>query len=158
RQQLLHAENVREQIERMTAEEIDSLIDQYLPESREDWELEELYRAALAVYPVPEHIKRENWQSMTPEDIALELTKGAIEVYNSQEAKLTPEIMRMVEKQIMLRAVDQFWIRHLTDLDILREGIGLVAIGQRDPLVEYKRDAFAMWEELQSQIQHQIVQ
>src|SRR5260221_1082650 len=116
RKQLLHAENVREKIDRMTAEEIDALIDQHLPENREDWEPEELYRAALALYPVPDHIKPENWLKMPPEDIALELTKGAIEVYDSQEAKLTPDIMRMVEKQIMLRAVDQFWVRHLTDL------------------------------------------
>jgi preprotein translocase subunit SecA len=81
-----------------------------------------------------------------------------MEVYDAQEAKLTPEIMRLAERQIVLRAIDQFWIRHLTDLDILREGIGLVAIGQRDPLVEYKREAFAMWEELQAQIQHLVVQ
>ncbi len=158
RKQALEADDLREQIERMTAEEIDYLIDQYMPKDREAWELEELYRAALALYPVPDHIKPEAWAAMTPEDIALQLTKGAIEVYDALEVKLTPEIMRIAERQIMLRSVDQFWVRHLTDLDILREGIGLVAIGQRDPLVEYKREAFAMWETLQEQIQHQIVQ
>jgi preprotein translocase subunit SecA len=158
RQQVLHAESLREQIERWTSEEIDPLVEQFLPEDRDEWELEELYRAALALYPVPEHIKPERWETMQEEDIALELTKGTIEVYNHVEAKLTPEIMRMAERAIVLRAIDQFWVRHLTDLDILREGIGLVAIGQRDPLVEYKREAFAMWEDLQTQIQHQIVQ
>jgi preprotein translocase subunit SecA len=158
RQQVLHADSLREQIERWTAEEIDPLVEQYLPEDHEEWELEELYRAALVLYPVPEHIKPERWETMQDEDIALELTKGAIEVYNHVEAKLTPEIMRMAERAIVLRAIDQFWVRHLTDLDILREGIGLVAIGQRDPLVEYKREAFAMWEDLQAQIQRQIVQ
>ncbi len=158
RQQTLEADNLREQIERMTSEEIHDLIEQYLPDDREAWELEELYRAALALYPVPDHIKPESWANKTPDEIELELVKGAIEVYDAVEARLTPEIMRIAERQIMLRAIDQFWVRHLTDLDILREGIGLVAIGQRDPLVEYKREAFAMWEELQAQIQHQIVQ
>jgi preprotein translocase subunit SecA len=52
----------------------------------------------------------------------------------------------------MLNAIDYHWRRHLTDLDILREGIGLVSIAQRDPLVEYKREAFAMWTDLQDQI------
>jgi preprotein translocase subunit SecA len=160
RQETLHAANLREQIERMTSQEIHALVEQYLPDDREQWELEELYRAALVLYPVPAHIKPENWQQqkMTPDDIALDLVKGAIEVYDAQEAKLTPEIMRIAERQVTLRAIDQFWIRHLTDLDILREGIGLVAIGQRDPLVEYKREAFAMWEDLQGQIRRLIVQ
>ncbi len=158
RQQTLHAENMREQIERMTSEEIHALVEEYLPDDREEWEIEELYRAALALYPVPDRIKPDRWDTMQPDEIELELVKGAIEVYDAQEVKLTPEIMRMAERQIVLRAIDQFWIRHLTDLDILREGIGLVAIGQRDPLVEYKREAFAMWEELQAQIQHLVVQ
>ncbi len=158
RQETLRATNLREQIERMTAEEIHALVEQYLPEDREQWEIQELYHAALVLYPIPAHIKPEDWQQMTPDDIALDLVKGAVEVYDSQEAKLTPDIMRIAERQVMLRAIDQFWIRHLTDLDILREGIGLVAIGQRDPLVEYKREAFTMWAELQEQIRHLIVQ
>ena len=66
--------------------------------------------------------------------------------------------MRQVERFILLQAIDSLWVRHLTDLDMLREGINLVSIGQRDPLVEYKREAFAMWEELQDQIQRQVVQ
>jgi preprotein translocase subunit SecA len=158
RRQILEAADLREQIERMTTEEIHALVEQYLPNDREEWELEELYRAALVVYPVPPRVKPENWEPSTVDDIALDLTKGSIEVYDTVEAKLTPDIMRVAERQVMLRTIDQFWIRHLTDLDILREGIGLVAIGQRDPLVEYKREAFGMWEDMQAQIQSQIVQ
>ncbi|MCC7450485.1 MAG: preprotein translocase subunit SecA [Anaerolineae bacterium] len=158
RKQILEADNLREQIERMTAEEIHKLIDQYLPDDREEWELEELYRAALVLYPVPERIKPDHWERMNDEDITLDLTKGAIEVYDQVEIKLSPEIMRIAEREVMLRTIDQFWIRHLTDLDVLREGIGLVAIGQRDPLVEYKRESFVMWEAMQSQIQQRIVQ
>lgn len=163
RQQVLDADNLREQIERMTAEQLNDLVDTHLPgNDRDDWDLEELYRAALVVYPVPEHIKPENWeevdgQIVDREDIALELTKGAIEVYDKQEAKYTPQLMRFVEREVMLKAIDQFWIRHLTDLDILREGVGLVAVGQRDPLVEYKRESFKMWEGMQDEIQQQVV-
>jgi preprotein translocase subunit SecA len=158
RRQVLNAENLREQIERMTAEEIHSLVETYLPESnRDEWETEELYRAALTIYPVPDLVNHENWIHEDIDDIELELVKGAIAVYDQVEARIGSELMRVVERQIMLRAIDQLWVRHLTDLDILREGIGLVAIGQRDPLVEYKRESFGMWEELQSQIQQQVV-
>ncbi len=158
RHQILTEGTLREQIERMTAEEIHALVQQYLPEDREAWQLEELYRAALKQYPVPEHIRPDKWRGMEADDIALELTKGAIEVYDAREARFGAELMRIIEREVMLRAVDQLWVRHLTDLDILREGIGLVAIGQRDPLVEYKREAFLMWEDLQAQIQEMVAQ
>jgi preprotein translocase subunit SecA len=168
RKQVLATENLRAQIERMITEEIGELVDQYWrkPGGRDDdgtWEPEELYRAALVLYPVPSHIESEHWQDLEDEEITLELTKGALEVYDRLEATVeatikTPGVMRQIEREVMLRATDQLWIRHLTDLDVLREGIGLVAIGQRDPLVEYKRKSFAMWGELQTQIRRQIVQ
>ncbi len=147
----------------MTAAEIEDLVDTYLPVgkdgSRDDWELEELYRAALVLFPVPDHINPDAWDDeMSAEDIQLALTKGALEAYDTVEERLSPEIMRIAERQVMLRALDTMWVRHLTDLDMLREGISLMAIAQRDPLVEYKRESFAMWQELQSQIQRQIVQ
>jgi len=158
RKQTLQADNLREQIERMVSEEIQALVEEHVPPltDREDWEPDELYRAALVLFPV--QFLPDNWYRMPEDEIALELTKSAIEAYDKVEARLTPQIMRLAERHIVLRAIDQFWIRHLTDLDILREGIYLVAIGQRDPLVEYKREAFGMWEELQSQMQHTIVQ
>ncbi|MHB8624919.1 MAG: preprotein translocase subunit SecA [Aggregatilineales bacterium] len=162
RRDVLTAENLREQIERMTSEEIGALIETYLPVQkdgdRENWQPQELYQAALALYPVPSHITPDKWEHMTAEEITLELTKGALEAYDAVERRLTPAIMPTAERFVMLRAIDTLWVRHLTDLDILREGIGLVAVGQRDPLVEYKREAFAMWQDLQDQIQRQIVQ
>jgi len=162
RQDILHSENMREQLERMVTEEIDDLVDTHFPDAkdkdREAWDTEILYREALALFPVPEHIDHEAWVELPIADVKLELTKGALEAYQEVENRLGPELMRIAERQIALQAIDRLWVRHLTDLDILREGIGLVAIAQRDPLVEYKREAFAMWEELQSQIQRQIVQ
>ncbi len=162
RQEILHSDDLRQKIERMSADEIEALVETYLPDGkdsdRETWQPEELYRAALVLFPVPEHIKPDNWDQMSADDVKLELTKGALEAYDAVEQKLSPSIMRVAERQVMLRAVDNFWVRHLTDLDMLREGINLVAIAQRDPLVEYKREAFAMWQDLQSQIQQQVVQ
>ena len=76
----------------------------------------------------------------------------ALDVYEAKEVELGDETMRKAEKQIMLWAVDSRWVRHLTDLDRLREGIGLQALAQVDPLVAYKRQAFNMYGELMNDI------
>ena len=76
------------------------------------------------------------------------------------ENKITEfgDLAKMAEERVMLRAIDNHWQRHLTDLDVLREGIGLVSIVQRDPLVEYKREAFVMFNEMRTEIRRQAVQ
>ncbi|HRE46540.1 MAG TPA: SEC-C metal-binding domain-containing protein, partial [Aggregatilineales bacterium] len=127
------------------------------------WRPEELYRDALRLFPVPFHAHPAHWQTADEETITVELTKTALTVYDGIEQKVNSvfnneAMMRQVEREVMLRAIDQLWMRHLTDLDVLREGIGLVAYAQRDPLVEYKREAFMMWEDLKTQIKHNIAQ
>jgi preprotein translocase subunit SecA len=167
RRQVLEAPNLREQIEKWIAEEITALVGEHYtdvpPESDDDeaWKPDDLYRAALALYPVPSWIKPERWAQMDEEEIALELTKGALEVYDGIEAAVTAardaEAMRQLERDVILFTMDQLWVRHLTDLDMLREGIWSVAIGNRDPLVEYKREAYQMWTALQAEIRRGIV-
>ncbi len=80
----------------------------------------------------------------------------ARELYNSREAKLTPEVMRQVEKMVYLRTIDMLWIEHLTTMDELRTGIGLQGYGQKDPLVEYKQAAFRMFEGLLKSIESNV--
>lgn len=77
------------------------------------------------------------------------------EAYDKKASEIGEERIHQIERWVMLTAIDQYWRRHLTDLDILREGIGLMAVAQRDPLVEYKREAFDMWEALQDEIKAQ---
>ena len=83
--------------------------------------------------------------------------KFAHELYNTREAKLTPEVMRQVEKMVYLRTTDMLWIEHLTTMDELRTGIGLQGYGQKDPLVEYKQAAFRMFEGLLKSIESNVV-
>ncbi len=157
RRQVLQAESLREQFIELLEKQIDALIGEHLgSDDPEAWDLEGLYRDALALFPVPEHISVDGWQTATRDQIAEQLLVGAYEAYNAKEAELGP-VMREAERRVMLEAIDNFWVRHLTDLDILREGIGLMAVAQRDPLVEYKREAFAMWQALQDQIQRRAV-
>jgi len=80
-----------------------------------------------------------------PHELALELAQVALEAYNSKEELLGPENLRELERQVMLRVIDTRWMEHLLEMDYLKEGIGLRAMGQRDPVVEYKTEAYEMF-------------
>ena len=149
----------RGRIQEMIAEEIGALCDAHLPvDFKDEWDHEELYRQALTIFPVPAEITPDSLaQLKSAEDIEVALMKGALQAYEAKIETITPEIMPQVERQIMLDVIDKLWVRHLTDLDVLREGIGLQAIRQRDPLVEYKIEGFHMWEALQEEIGSVIV-
>jgi preprotein translocase subunit SecA len=124
-----------------------------------DWDIEELHRATLTIYPVPSDINPQTLAEYDdPDDIELALVKRALRVYQERVDRFSPEWMNRAERAVMLNTVDQLWQRHLTDLDILREGIGLVGYGGRDPLVEYQRQSYEMWNALQEEIKTKVVQ
>jgi preprotein translocase subunit SecA len=85
------------------------------------------------------------------------LIEDATRAYNDVEARFGGEIMRKVERQIMLAVIDRLWIEHLTEMDDLREGVGLQAYGQRDPLVVYKTEGYRMFQQLLDNMQHDVV-
>ncbi len=157
RDEILYAEpdELRTRIHEMIADEITALCDFHLGEDMENWDLEELYRQALTIYPVPTSITAETLaEHDDPEDIKVELLKGALAAYESVMEEIGgKDRMAEIERAAILHAIDNLWVRHLTDLDVLREGIGLQAIRQRDPLVEYKIEGRAMWESMQQEIQ-----
>ncbi len=158
RRQVLYAENPREQIWKIIEEQIGALGAQYLRgEYPDEWDLEELYRESLKLYPVPAHITADGWESLDREAIQAQLREGARAAYTDKEAELG-EHMHQAERMVLLDAIDTFWRRHLTDLDVLREGIGLMAVAQRDPLVEYQREAFGIWQHMQDEIQGRTIQ
>lgn len=99
-------------------------------------------------------------QMHTTADISDFLTKLAEDAYGKRETQMSPEVMRQVERWVSLQVVDSLWMNHLDAIDDLREGIGLRGYGQRDPLVEYKNEAFSMFEQLltgiDSEIAHRI--
>lgn len=93
----------------------------------------------------------------TADEITSFLTKLATDLYASREQQLTPDVMRQVERWVCLNVIDSYWMEHLAAIDDLREGIGLRGYGQREPLVEYKNEAFNMFERLLSGIDAEIV-
>lgn len=141
----------------MIQDRILQVINMYEEESPEliDWDIELLYRDLLMVFPVPEHITPDSMEDMTREELEEELLEAAeaeLEKKREQLEEVREGLMEYAERLTILRAIDTHWQRHLTALDVLREGIGLMSIAQRDPLVEYQREAFVMFNELQDQI------
>ncbi len=157
RREILDATELKDRLLAMLDQQIETLCKQYLgAEYRDEWQLEDLYRAALTLFPVPAHITPAGWDELDAEAIEAQLHEGGREAYTVKEQELG-EHMLEAERAVLLDALDFFWRRHLTDLDVLREGIGLMAVAQRDPLVEYKRQAFGIWQEMQDQIQQRAV-
>jgi preprotein translocase subunit SecA len=117
---------------------------------------EALYQQLFTLFPVPESITPDHLADQSDEQIVAMMQQAADEMLQrkADEIEAVQEgLMARAERQMILRAIDQHWQRHLTDLDVLREGIGLMSIAQRDPLVEYQRQAFVMFNALQDQIE-----
>jgi preprotein translocase subunit SecA len=150
RREILTRDNLREMFIKILEERVADVLEEFAPDGSEG-DLDRLHRQLFTLFPVPAHLTPESLD--LDEDALEDLVMNEIEaIYDQKTAELGPELMLQAERMVMLRAIDRYWQRHLTDLDALREGIGLVSIAQRDPLVEYKREAFAMFETLQGQI------
>jgi preprotein translocase subunit SecA len=100
------------------------------------------------VHHLPPDFSPARWENKKRSEIEADAIALALQAYEAKEKEIGEELMRGAEKQLMLMAVDSRWVRHLTDLDRLREGIGLRALAQQDPVVAYKREAFEMYSEM----------
>jgi preprotein translocase subunit SecA len=122
----------------------------------EDWDLDELHLQLSANFPT--RITRAQLDDCTHRDMLVELfTDDAVDLYNAKEATIGAENLREIERRVMLSMIDQHWREHLYEMDYLREGINLRAMGQVDPLAEWQREGFDMFEAMMGQIQDQFV-
>ena len=165
RRQILNEPTMRPTIQGMVEDELRKLVtlittDQEsgraIPLERSEWDLDTLAGEVNKIVPLPETFDPEVWRSFTANQLGDELVAMAEAAYDEREQEMGEENMRRLERLVMLRIVDNRWIRHLTDLDELREGIGLRAFAQQDPLVAYKREASQMYGELMESIAHDI--
>jgi len=157
RRRVLSEENLKPIIMNMIREEIVGLISSHTAGDPEDWDLEGLHSSLRTIMPLPPTMTVSRWKQLTPEEIEVQLLDLAERLYEEKERQLGSKDMRQLERLVMLRAVDSLWIRHLTGLDDLREGIGLRAFGQQDPLVAFKKEAHEMYMDLLAAIQRTIV-
>ena len=157
RRAILEGQDMRERVLEMIGEEIATLIDRYLPEEGE-WDLEALIRAVRTIDPLlPPDIAAEQLEGKTDHEIEDLLLEWVEDAYEAREHAIGEENMRYVERRMMLGAIDRQWIDYLTGMEDLRQEISLQAVAQRDPLTEYQRNAFQMFDELKANIQRDIV-
>ena len=158
RKKILRGENLRDNIRGMVNHIIKQEMNQYANEKLypEEWQLDELIKDAEKIFAPVGALKVSELEKMSRDELKEHLEKLAEDTYKQREAAFTEKVMRELEKVVMLRIVDNKWMEHLDHMDMLREGINLRAYGQRAPLVEYKIEALAMFEEMTGAIQDQI--
>ena len=151
RKELMAAEDVSDDVADMRQQVVDDLVALTMPEKAyaEQWEMDTLHEEVLRIFgldlPVQEWAKEEGIADAEVRDRLMHAVDAQIA---TKAANAGPEIFRSVEKAVLLQLLDQLWKDHLLTLDHLRHGIGLRAYGQRDPLNEYKQEAFSLFEEM----------
>ncbi|HYR46310.1 MAG TPA: SEC-C metal-binding domain-containing protein, partial [Thermoanaerobaculia bacterium] len=156
RREILKGERAKEEVLAYAEVILDSVLDRTLPEDKDpsEWDMGESAIALKDYYG----LEAPDFSGKTREQIREELLAELHRRYEAKEALLGPETMRLHEKFVMLQVVDQQWKDHLLALDHLKEGIGLRGYGQRDPLVEYKKESFELFTIMKERIEDQIVQ
>jgi len=137
-------ESVAEFAEDFIEETVRGMVETYAPEGvyPEEWDLEELWTALEQIYDVGVERSSVDLEATSHAQLAEQLLDDAMAAYERREEELGSDIMRRLERRVILSVVDRVWREHLYEMDHLRDGIGLRAVGQRDPLVEYQREAY----------------
>lgn len=161
RRRVLFGENLRDSIMSMIKEFIDRTVEGCIGEVQyaEDWDMKELNEQINAVIPMGfVNIKDEKIKEMTKDKLKEVLEQLAVKLYEFKEKEIgDDEKMRELERVILLRVIDQKWMDHIDDMDQMRQGIGLHAYAQRDPLIEYKYAAYDMFNEMSENIQKDTI-
>lgn len=158
RDRILSSPNLKPNILAMVQDELSQIVTQFTGgDFAEDWDVAAMYNAVRAILPLPLTMTAESWRDKHPDELLTMFCDMAEQLYEEKEASVGSEVMRLIERRLMLSTVDRMWVQHLTALDSLRTGIGLRAIAQQDPLVAYKREAHEMYGLLVENIQQEIV-
>ena len=159
REKILAGADLKSNVQEMVEVEVQEILDRYLADrSPENWDTEAILRDVNSMFPPPEKLlDPDQLALMAREEIEEHLLAQASLVYDQREAEMEPEVMRQVERALMLRVVDHNWVQHLTAMEHLRQGIQLQAFGQRDPLVMYKKDGHEKFRDLQKRIRSDVV-
>jgi len=161
RRKILSGADLKANIISMVQDEIQRLVARHLSSASYEQEEEQSNLSGLledvsTIFPLPPHFRSDGLSELSDKQIAEKLTDYAIELYNQREQELGPDNMRIAERLVMLRVIDRLWMDHLTDMEHLRQGIGLRAVAQEQPLVVYKREGHASFEALLAGIQHDV--
>ena len=161
REKVLNGDNFRPLIIKYITEIVENYVDMNIADDvpAKDWDLSGLNDTLLSIIPIPKmNIPEEKLESMTKSEFKQLLKEEAIKLYEQKEAEFpNPEQIREVERVILLRVIDEKWMNHIDDMDVLRDGIGLQAYGNKDPLVEYKITGYEMFDEMSRAIREETI-
>ena len=159
RRRVLDGESMRETIFKMITDFVENVVDMCISDDAEpeEWDLAELNQHLRTTIPLNE-ITRESVKGLKKKNLKHNLKEEAVKLYESKETEFPlPEQLREVERVILLKTVDKKWMDHIDDMEQLRQGIGLQAYGQRDPLVEYKMSGYDMFNAMTESIAEETI-
>ena len=163
RGRILHGDDLKEQISGFVDEVLTTIIDARVSEGHaEDWDFDELWDALKQVYPISITVDdlaedAGDRTKITRDQIVKEVLADAHVVYDEREESVGEESMREIERRVMLSVIGQRWPEHLYEMEYLKEGIGLRAMAQRDPLVEYQREGYDMYQAMLGAVREETV-
>ena len=160
RNKVLNGDNMREFILKMVTDIVENAVDLAIRDDQatEEWDLKELNGLLLPVVPLRPVMLEEDKKNISKDELKHMLKEEAIKLYEAKEAEFPEtEQMREIERIVLLKAIDNKWMTHIDDMDHLRDGIGLQAYGQRDPLIEYKMSGYEMFDEMTAGIREDTV-
>jgi preprotein translocase subunit SecA len=158
RDKILSGADLKGNIQKMLADQIGEIVAGTLGDSRpSDWDIDSFLAEVGTVIPPPEEFFDDDYLvGMDVDAVESSLLEHAERTYDEMEAALTPEVMRDLERHLLLRSIDTNWVQHLTTMENLRQGIGLHAYGQRDPLVMYRKEGMDQFQLLEQKIQSDV--
>jgi len=160
RRMILRGDDLTEEIRSSTEEVLDDLLAVHCPQGayQEEWDLKGLADACYAQFGIDIKDGSIDFKDVGSDALRQELIKKIDEAYKKKEQELGAELLRLLEKMVMLRTIDTLWKDHLLGIDSLREGIGLRGYGQKDPLIEYKREAFEMFAGMMNRMKREVLE
>jgi preprotein translocase subunit SecA len=159
RRQVLLGESIEESVQAMIGDVAQAVCDQFAPERvhPEEWDLPGLQKALVEYFPQAEALDVSPWAELTRNGLWEEIEQFVQQAYRQRQAELGAETMQQLMRFLILRVVDSKWMAHLDAMDELRDGIGLRAYAQKDPLVEYQLESYEMFEQMSEEIKHDVV-
>jgi preprotein translocase subunit SecA len=157
RKKILQGADLKANILSMVKDEIESIVSSYYGDDYTEPDIDGLIQDLSGIFPLPPDLNKNTLSQMKPKQVISRLADYADQLYEQKEKEAGVENMRLLERIVMLKTIDDLWKEHLTAMDHLRQRAGLQAVRQIDPLVVYRKEGHALFESLRANIQHDLV-
>ncbi|GAI10567.1 unnamed protein product, partial [marine sediment metagenome] len=157
RKKILSGADLKANILSMIEDEIQSLVDAHFDHNLYEMDSTGLLEDISRIFPVPPQFRSDGFSQISDKQITEKLCDYAAELYDQREQEIVANNMRIAERFVMLRVIDRLWMEHLTAMEYMRQGIGLRAVAQQQPLAVYKKEGHALFNGLLANIQHDVV-